>query len=114
MEKCQYEEYQAWVRQLSDPVKFVFAGELWFPRRRLLMHGYDGVRNDLKVWSDPDLGIGVQWRGGDIEWRASWTTSDLYPSKRAYPDRTDYRFAVIMAERHEYPINFTNPAGDWE
>lgn len=114
MEKQQYEDYQAWLRQLSDPVKFIFAIEFLRPFRRLLMHGYDGARNDMKVWIDPDLGLGVQWHNGDIEWRASWPTGDLYPPKRAYPDRTDYRFAVIMAERHEYPISFTTPAGDWE
>lgn len=114
MNKYQYEEYLDWLRKLNDPERLIFAREFRQPYRALLMHGYNLDREDLKVWIDIELGLGVQWNGGVIEWRSEWPTSALYPSKRAYPDRTDYRFAVIMAERHEYPISFTSPAGDWE
>jgi hypothetical protein len=113
MDKEQYEQYTEWVSKLEEPVKFIFAKDFIKPAGTLLMHGYTSAREDMKVWFDPDLGLGLQMNQGAFDWRISWPTDRLYPSKRAYPERTDLTFAMLMAERHEYPIRFTNPT-DWE
>jgi hypothetical protein len=75
---------------------------------RLLCRGYNinGGAN-VRIWLDYRLLIGVQHDDREIVWRAQWSTSALYPSKRAYREDTDLLFATLMRERHEYPLSFT-------
>lgn len=75
---------------------------------RLLCRGYhaNGAGN-LRVWLRFDEQIGVQYNDGDIEFRDEWPVDSLYPSKRAYREDTDFRFAILVRERHEYPLTFT-------
>jgi hypothetical protein len=75
---------------------------------RLLCRGYNinGGAN-VRIWLDSRLLIGVQHDDREIVWREQWSTSALYPSKRAYREDTDLLFATLMRERHEYPLSFT-------
>lgn len=75
---------------------------------RLLCRGYHvngGPR--LRVWLNSDGLIGVQENDGGILWKEQWYTSSLYPSKRAYREDTDLKFAMLMRDRHTYPLSFT-------
>lgn len=75
---------------------------------RLLCRGWNinGGPN-IEVWLDWRGQIGRKFNDEETEWRTEWTTSDLYPSKRAYREDTDLRFAVLMRDRHIYPLSFT-------
>ena len=75
---------------------------------RLLCKGYmlNGGPN-MRVWLRFDGQIGVQYDDREIEFRDEWDTDSLYPSKRAYREDTDLHFAMLMRQRHEYPLSFT-------
>lgn len=81
----------------------------WNQEDRLLCKGYhlNGGPN-IEVWLDWRQLIGRKLNDDEIEWKGEWTTSDLYPTKRAYREDTDLRFALLMRDRHIYPLSFTN------
>ena len=86
-----------------------------FPRRewtdpdRLLCKGYHANNaGNLEVWLDWRQLIGRKFNDEDIVWKAEWPTSELFPTKRAYREETDLRFAVLMRDRHIYPLSFAN------
>lgn len=82
---------------------------------RMLCKGYHlNGGPSIEVWLGPSASsgfrqlIGRKLDDGEMEWRSWWTTSDLYPSKRAYREETDLRFALLMRDRHTYPLSFTS------
>lgn len=102
MNHDQWEVYQK--TEVGEPL---ISGED-FPRMdfddadRLLCKGYNlnGGPN-VRVWLDWRGLIGRQFDDDEIEWKFEWAASDLYPSKRAYREETDLRFACLMRERYE-------------
>lgn len=75
---------------------------------RMLCKGYTLIgRANMTIWLDWRQLIGRQIGDGETEWKAEWKTEDLYPSKRAYREETDLRFALLMRDRHVYPLAFT-------
>ena len=79
----------------------------WDMPDRLLCKGYNlnGGPN-VRIWLDWRGLIGRQFNDDEIEWKFEWPASDLYPSKRAYREDTDLRFATVMRERYE-ALSFT-------
>jgi hypothetical protein len=74
---------------------------------RLLCRGYhinSGPR--IRVWLLFNGQIGLQHDDDDITFKWVWEASDLHPTKRAYREDTDLRFATLMLERDE-PLTFT-------
>lgn len=105
------EEWDAYMT--SGRVEPVIKGSEFLPPgdgepMRLLCRGYhaNGGPN-LRVWLRDDAKIGVQENDGDIVFSDQWATHRLYPSKRAYREFTDLTFALLMRERHDYPLSFT-------
>lgn len=85
-----------------------------FPRveldqpNRMLCKGYTVIgRVGMTIWLDWRQLIGREIEGQETVWKEEWPTSDLYPSKRAYREETDLRFALLMRDRHIYPLSFT-------
>lgn len=106
------EEFNVYMQ--TDQIEPVIKGTD-FPRvelnqpDRLLCKGYhvNGGPN-VEIWLDWRQLIGRKLNDEETEWRAEWKTSDLYPTKRAYREDTDLRFALLMRDRHIYPLSFTN------
>lgn len=75
---------------------------------RLLCRGYhpNGGPN-VRIWLDWRGRIGRQFNDDEVVWKKKWETEALRPSKRAYREDTDLRFALLMRERNEYPLSFT-------
>lgn len=97
-ESAIYPEPQIWGRDFEPPSEGML----------LLCRGYNINGGPyLRVWLRFDGMIGRQFNDGDIQFAWSWSTSDLYPSKRAIREDTTLRFALLMRERHEYPLTFT-------
>jgi len=74
---------------------------------RVLLYGYTTERFTFVVAVDEwDI---IRFIDADeplYETSQDWEASALRPNKRAYPDRTDINFALLMAERNE-EITFT-------
>jgi hypothetical protein len=105
--RAEWEEYI----QADVPAPMIGGHEFPVPTHgtRLLCKGYDvNAVGDMRVWLTSGGNIGVQRGEGDIEFRSSWLTRDLYPTKRAYREDTDLLFAILMRERHGYPLSFTS------
>ena len=79
---------------------------------RTLLYGYDVDRRTWHVYLKDGLIHRVVRAGHSISdgWEHQsgkvWRLADLVPSKRAYPERTDFYFARL-AEQRDVPIAFT-------
>jgi len=104
------EEFDEYMQSgLSEPVirGTDFLPMRWDQEDRLLCKGWHlNSGPNIEVWLNWRQEIGRKLNDEETEWRSEWATSDLYPSKRAYREDTDLRFAVLMRERHGYPLSF--------
>lgn len=111
------EEFDAYLQ--ADKIEPVIrasdfpAMELMDPQRLLCKGWHLNGGPNIEVWLAPSASpghrqlIGRKLDDEETEWRAEWKTADLYPSKRAYREDTDLRFAVLMRDRHIYSLTFT-------
>lgn len=74
---------------------------------RVLLYGYTTERFTFAVAVDEwDIIRYIDTHEPLYETSQDWEASALRPNKRAYPERTDINFALLMAERNE-EITFT-------
>lgn len=112
------EELYKQYRRLSDSPSTIRAIDcIPYFGSRTLVYGYDLDRTTVHVWlevpEDPQIGVirYTEHDGMTIEFREvrpEWPVDMLAPSKRAYPESTDYNFAVLMKDRGA-PLSFTTP-----
>lgn len=77
-------------------------------RYRVLCEGYTLERWTFLVDLDGDEIVKTIFAGDEmiVERKAEFPAEELRPSKRAYPARTDYIFAVLMRQAGA-PLSFT-------
>lgn len=111
MHEFQYRQYQEEVREIESPERKINAAyfQMNYPESTL-MYGYDLDRSDRHVYvHDGELHVLVSDGSHFEHYSGFWLpVSRLVPSKRAYPERTNYAFALMLAHMGS-PLNFTTP-----
>lgn len=98
MNREEFEKYTALCRDTM-----IHAADFTGPNRSLLT-GYNFVDDSFCVALEEDrIVLSI---GGDYEARESWNAEDLNPGKRAFPEETDYDFAVMMRNKGAF-LSFT-------
>lgn len=103
------EEYEAYRWATATP-RMIHIADLGL-RDRTLAYGYDLDRNSVHVYVYGDEIHLLRYDHSDNiishEHDHVLEARSLVPSKRAYPDATDFTFALLMLER-DAPLCFTN------
>lgn len=108
MNKQEWDLYTAEATQEPTISGADFPRMKWTEPDRVLCKGWNANGGpNVCIWLDWRGMIGRQFNEGEIVWQEQWEAGELYPTKRAYREDTDLRFATLMRERHMYPLSFT-------
>lgn len=106
MNKGEYELYGAVAAR--PQINMLGIGDLIDQSDRTLMYGYEIDRSDVHVFIRDGVLKLLCYDGDEILFKQTHMLDidRCSPSKRVYPDATDYEFAVLM-KNLGYPLTFT-------